>query len=857
MSAFTPNPGQARAIGAPPNQPVRVVAGAGTGKTEVIARRYLQLLQLAPPLRPAEILVLTFSEKAAAEMRARIFRAVSQAGLGFERLDLAAAPISTFHSFCARLLGDHSLRARIDPGLALLSEVDVADLLAAAQERFLATGFREAYGDFDPLTVDGYAWEDGKPFGVAQTLIDQLRNQAIDSAGFAQQLAALATQSDQHRVLGPLVSWLYGDYLEQLSRRGQLDFDRLIMDAAALLEQAADMQAAFRAQYRAILVDEYQDTNYAQERLLRALAAPGMPNVTVVGDPRQAIYVWREARVENIAGFPGAGQARFEAPLVENRRSLRPILDVANRAIGGYELGTPPEFSAEDVLMPFAGHVHFDGDVVTLQASITREAEAQAVVGWVQQARAAGYAYRDIALLLRARTYLPTYVVALQAAGIPLEISAGDAFYTRPEILDAIHLLQVCVNPGAELSLVRVLMSPAVGLSQPQVARLRQGQRRPLWRAVLDPAASGLDAEALARLQGLVVLWREAQLQLWTVTPAAFAGWVLRRSGLAAVPDPTAQRALRKLLAMAHGYEGEHPAHGLPELVDYLQRLLEADTNAKAPELNSQADAVQVMTAHASKGLEFPVVIAADSRQKVSPSRSFAPFHDPEAGLVIPNSAAKEAGVPFNERMRRMRNEGRCLWYVTLTRAKRRLIITATNDTERLGGRYEKEKTFFEELWNREAEAPSPGVILADAPADEPIVIAAASVPVSDDTAAMAAAQVLQAKLQARLGGVQASLGLDWSGAWSEAIEYTQPECVGLLDACQKAGTAAPVVGYELANAAGRVTGQAELAWPAAKVAVLLNDESTTAFAQAGWRAFAAADLAGVLGALDDGEKRS
>lgn len=172
MSAFTPTPrpgtGHWRAA-----RPAGARRPRGTGKTEVIARRYLQLLQLALAAAPGRILVLTFSEKAAAEMRARIFRAVSQAGLGFERLDLAAAPISTFHSFCARLLGDHSLRARIDPRPGAAVRGGCGRSAGGSPKRFLAAGFREAYGDFDPLTVDGSAWEDGKPFGVAQALIDQ------------------------------------------------------------------------------------------------------------------------------------------------------------------------------------------------------------------------------------------------------------------------------------------------------------------------------------------------------------------------------------------------------------------------------------------------------------------------------------------------------------------------------------------------------------------------------------------------------------------------------------------------------------------------------------------------------------
>ena len=377
MSSFAPNPGQTAAIGAPFDQPVRVVAGAGTGKTEVIARRYLQLLR-AGGLRPDNILVLTFSEKASAEMRARIARAV--AGPSVERLDLAAAPISTFHAFCARLLSDHSLAARVDPGLSLLTEIDAQEILDLAKDAFLAGGYRAAYGAFNPLDAADYSWQAGGPFEPALEVINQLRNQGISWDEFERQAQALPAGSTGQQVLGPLIAWLYRAYLDQLSARGRLDFDRLIMDAAALLERDAPLRSALRQQYRAVLVDEYQDTNYAQERLLRVLAGARMANVTVVGDPRQAIYVWREARVENIAGFPGDGGPRFEAPLVENRRSLVPILSVANRAIAGYEFGAPAEFSAADRLAPSREHMAFSGAVVSLQASPTREAEAQSVL---------------------------------------------------------------------------------------------------------------------------------------------------------------------------------------------------------------------------------------------------------------------------------------------------------------------------------------------------------------------------------------------------------------------------------------------------------------------------------------------
>ncbi len=359
-------------------------------------------------------------------------------------------------------------------------------------------------------------------------------------------------------------------------------------------------------------------------------------------------------------------------------------------------------------------HQQFTGEVVHLHALPDRDQEALAVAEWVQRARAEGFAYRDIALLIRARTYLPHYLAALQAGGIPYAISAGDAFYTRPEILDAIHLLNFCLDPADDLSLVRVLAGPAAGLTQAEVAALRpaEGDRR-LWPAVL--------AATDARLAGLAAYWRAAQAQRWRLPPDAFVAWALRAGGLlepeaealgsAGTPGPRAS-ALAKLLAVAHTYALANPAHGPRELVGHLRRLLASDERLKAPELNSQADAVQVMTIHAAKGLEFPFVIAADSRHKVSPNRDFSPFHDPEAGLVLPKRGEDENHPAFVERTRRARNEARCLWYVALTRARRRLVITAANDNELEAGRYPIVKTLFEELWNSLADEPAPGVVL-------------------------------------------------------------------------------------------------------------------------------------------------
>lgn len=705
---IVPNPEQERAIRAPHDRPVRIVAGAGTGKTEVISQRFVHLLTAAS-LRPGQILVLTFSEKAAAEMRARIFRAVAAAGLGYRRTDLADASISTFHAFGARLLRDHSLWCGIDPALPFLTETDAAQLLQQAVTAFLEGGYADAY-DFHPLEKDAYTWENGGPARAAAAIIDQLRNQAVTLEAFDAGWRSQPEISDRRAVLAPFAARLYRTYLYTLARRGQLDFDRLIMGAVELLERHTGLRDRVRRACRAILVDEYQDTNYAQERLLRMIADDGMRNVTVVGDPRQAIYVWREARVENIAGFPGGRGERIERPLSQNWRSLKPILDVANAAIAGYAFGEPPEFDAARLLEPACPDAPVASPVVTLHTLPDRETEAQAVAEWITRLKAEGRSYRDIAILIRARTYLPAYTDALEAAGIPFDLASGDVFYTRPEIMAAIHLLRACVDPADTLALAVALMSPAVGLSQADVARLTQTDREQLWDAVTDP--EDVDPEIATRLARFVGLWAEAQRQRWLVTPSLFVAWLCRASGLenaAAADDAGAARALQKLLAIAHTYESEHPGDSIEELADHLRMLLDAESREKAPEMTGDADAVQVMTAHASKGLEFPVVIAVDNRQRIAPASSKQPFHEPDAGLVFPED--DENDPRFLTRTRHLRNEARCLWYVTLTRAKERLIITASDSGNlAVDGRYDGAKTLFQELWNREAARPTEGV---------------------------------------------------------------------------------------------------------------------------------------------------
>ncbi|MBM3265903.1 MAG: ATP-dependent helicase [candidate division Zixibacteria bacterium] len=575
---------------------------------------------------------------------------------------------------------------------------------------FLDGGYEEVY-DFDPLDKEVYTWESGGPMAVALALAAQLRNQAAEEADIAAR--NLYGSSDRRAVLEPLVRHLFRAYQATLERRCQMDFDRLITGAVALLETVSDLCDRMRQTFRAILVDEYQDTNHAQERLLRALAQEGLTNVTVVGDPRQAIYVWREARVSNIAGFPGTGGPRVETPLSVNFRSVSPILSVANRAIAGYEFDTPPEFDAGLLLQTTRPDPVGHTPRVTLRTFFTREAEAEAVAVCIAQFAAAGRAYRDMAILIRARTYLDLYTDALRRVGIPFDVSAGDAFYTRPEILQAIHLLRVVVDPSDSLALAVTLLGPVVGLSQVELARLTQGDAEYLWECVYDPDPAICGEAVAERLRRFAAFHTHACRERQRRGPASFVGWLLPASGLWAYittyGPPAARRALHKLLAVSHTYETEHPADPLEDLTGYLRQLVSTEPREKAPELTAEADAVAVMTAHASKGLEFPVVISVDNRQRIAVPQRKMPFHEPGEGLVFPEDDDRHPAVL--RRMRQTRNEARCLWYVTLTRAKERMVVTAADaDSLQEDGLYDPVRTFFQELWNTEAMQPSVGV---------------------------------------------------------------------------------------------------------------------------------------------------
>ncbi len=547
---FLPNPGQSQAISAETGCALRVVAGAGTGKTEVIARRYAHLLEHDPPMLPADILVLTFTDKAAAEMRGRILRTVSDSELPFNRLELASAVISTFHSFGARLLGDFSLRAGVDPDLPVLSELETEDLMQDTWGEFLSTGYHDAYDSFDPLEQQAYTWHDGALFRIARQLVLQARSHGVESTAFSHDLRSFQKASESVAVLGPLAGWMYASIDAHLRGAGLLDYDCMILSAALLLEEDGDLRSAVRDRHRVILVDEYQDTNFAQERLLRALGDSAQPNTTVVGDPRQAIYIWREARVENVAHFPGHGLKRRDAPLTENFRSLKPILDVANKAIEGYEFDLAPEFDQNDILLPGEAHGPFKEAVVHMQACADRTSEAQAVADWIRHFDHAGYAYRDMAILVRARTYLPEYLEALEERGIPYDVVSNDIFYLLPEVLDAVHMLVACLYPSEELSLVRALLSPAVGYGQAELAELQRESKIHLWRKVT--------ASSDARCVRFVSFRQQARRTRWLFSPPRICvlGAARKRSAKrlpAAAPsgpqkaDPECAAALHKL----------------------------------------------------------------------------------------------------------------------------------------------------------------------------------------------------------------------------------------------------------------------------------------------------------------------
>jgi DNA helicase-2/ATP-dependent DNA helicase PcrA len=606
--------------------PLLVLAGAGSGKTRVIVHRIAHLVRAAGVL-PWQILAVTFTNKAAGEMRERLERL-----LGPEANDLW---VQTFHAFGARFLRREAAAAGLAASFAIYDDDDQIRLVKRIMAEIGAA--------------------DGEPLTPRQALsrIDRWKNAAL----LPEEVAP-----GEYDVEGELAREIYARFEKALARAGAVDFGDLLVKPVRLLEGDERVRSRWAGRFRHLLVDEFQDTNPVQYRLLRLLAG-GRRNVCVVGDDDQAIYRWRGADVSNILGFDADFPGTRVVKLEQNYRSTRNVLDAAHAVISKARRRREKRLWTErDAGAPLALLVGQD-----------EHDEAERIARAVVEERARGTAGDEIAVLYRTNAQSRPVEAALRAARVPYVIVRGTSFYDRAEVKDAAAYLRLALSPRSDLDLERVVNRPPRGIGEKTVERLRahaNARGISLFEALgerdaigdLKPAARRALGEFHAIVAGLAA---EA--------PAMEAGIAvqetLRRSGLLARlgeerTDEAAERAenLAELVAAAREFDeslvGEPPPRDPdeprpPPLSRFLEQIaLLGEADADTPE-----GRVALMTLHAAKGLEFEVVVLAGLEDGTLPYER--PWSDDSA-------PEREAAL----------DEERRLCYVGMTRAKRRLVLS-------------------------------------------------------------------------------------------------------------------------------------------------------------------------------------
>src|SRR5215211_3325127 len=651
-----------------PGGPLLVIAGAGTGKTRTLTSRFAWLVEQRLPADA--VLALTFSSPAASEMRERLEALLEDP---YEELH-----VSTFHSFCTRLLQDEALEAGVDP---FLSPVTPADRLALLLERLdeLTLRHHETRGNPAPLLASFVS------------RIDRLKDEMVSAEDYDRFAELLAGASDgdaarAHAERELEFARLYADHDRLLSERGALDFGDLIVRAFRLLHECPHVRERVGHRYRHVLVDEYQDTNFAQGMLLQLLVAEHR-NVTVVGDDDQAIYRFRGASQKNLVDFrrefPDAEVVRLE----RNYRSGRRILKAAGAVVAP---------SADRIEKKLIGA---GGGRVRFWRCRSERAQAQAVAAEAEQLIAGGVPPDEICVLVRSvKNEGAVLASALEERAVPARTRGAAAYFQRAEVRDVLAWLRALADPGDSGAVVRALSRPPVELRSVDVARLTQlARRRKLdMPSAVAAALEGpqLSEEGRDRARVFLRLYRSACAAFEDRRPDAFVLRLIERIGLRrqqvfATHADTVERLrnIAKLSELATAYMHREPHATARDFTRYLAAVAESGLREEEAAGSPTAPAVQVLTMDASHGLEFDHVFVLG----LSAARMPGPYR-PEADVVPPELLKRAA--PSNGREAH-ETAMRQLLHLAMTRARKGLVLACPEAGQQ--GTNPRPSPFYEE----------------------------------------------------------------------------------------------------------------------------------------------------------------
>ncbi len=611
-----------------------IVAGAGSGKTSVLTRRIAHLIETRDAW-PSQILAITFTNKAAAEMRERVESLIGKAAEGMW--------ISTFHSACVRILRREAEAFGYKKSFTIYDSGDSRALI----KRIIKSLDADTFG----FTVSKVAGRISKAKNELQDAETYSRN-----ANFADPAEAVFVE-------------MFRRYSSELTRANAFDFDDLIAQTVYLFRAFPRVAALYQRRFRHILVDEYQDTNHAQYSLIReltrsplpenlagAVGLDGMPlkeydrplgpaSLTVVGDSDQSIYAFRGADIRNIVEFERDFPRSKVILLEQNYRSTQNILSAANAVISN-------NFDRKDKkLFTTIG----DGEKIVGFTGYSQHDEAQFIADEVATLRETGMNYRDIAVFYRTNAQTRALEDVFIRSALPYRVIGGTKFYERAEIKDAMAYLITVANPDDSLALRRIMNVPKRGIGPATEAALQNHadkDGRPLREALHEVGQLGLGPKVTGAIEGLATILDEVGATVATTAPGDILADLLTRTGfleaLRASRDPQDEaRAenVEELMAVTREFRKNNPAGTL------LDFLTEVSLVAAADELNDASGTVSLMTLHTAKGLEFEAVFLTGV----------------EEGLLPHQMSAGEPGGPAEERR---------LFYVGITRARRRLYIS-------------------------------------------------------------------------------------------------------------------------------------------------------------------------------------
>ena len=643
--------------------PVMIIAGAGSGKTRTLTYRIAHLMELG--VDPFHILALTFTNKAANEMKERIIKLVGGEGRNLW--------MGTFHSIFARVLRAEATKLGYTSSFTIY---DTDDSKAAIKQIV------------KQLNLDPKAY---KPSTVLSR-ISMAKSNLLGPKDYQENPEIYQTDIDSKR---PAIGTIYQMYDQRLHNSNAMDFDDLLFNMNILLRDFPDVLLKYQQRFQYIMVDEYQDTNYAQYLIVKKLAARNQ-NICVVGDDAQSIYAFRGANIQNIFNFKRDYPDMKLFKLEQNYRSTKNIVNAANSIISRNRDQIQKELWSDNSV----------GSRIRLIRAIDEKDEGNRVADAIQNYRLGEDAdYRDFAILYRQNSLSRAVEDSLRRMNIPYRIYQGLSFYGRREVKDALAYLRLAINPHDDESLVRVINYPTRGIGQTTMDKIRVAAADndvSIWTVLenIQDFALPIQSGAVTKITEFVYMIKRFEAEVPTTDAFTLAKQIILASGIVKAlreeDDPESAERIDNIdellngvqefcedndeLGMTNDEQKEASANSSLKTLDaFLQQVLLYTSEDK--DKDKDADKVSLMTIHAAKGLEFPYVFVVGMEEQIFPS--FLAMSRPEL------------------------EEERRLFYVAVTRAEKQVTLsyaqTRFNNGQRMGGEVSR---FIEEIDPEYIETP-------------------------------------------------------------------------------------------------------------------------------------------------------